>query len=247
MEFSEKTVIVTGGSRGIGRAICEKFAENGANIVLNYSSSDAAAQEVKAKIEESGAKCILVKGSVAEKETADNCIKAALDNFGSVDVLVNNAGITRDGLAMKMKDEDFDDVIAVNLKGAFNFIRAAARPMAKQKGGSIVNLSSVSGVAGNAGQINYSASKAGVIGMTKTIAKELAGKNVTCNAVAPGFITTDMTGVLSDTVKEKIGNEIPLKRFGTPEEVADLVLFLSSVHAKYITGQIISIDGGMIM
>lgn len=240
-----KTAIVTGASRGIGKAIALKLAENGANIVLNYRSSSI--DDIINEIEAKGVKVVAVQGDVSISEDADKLIKAAVDNFGSVDILVNNAGITKDGLLMRMKDEDFDKVIDVNLKGAFNTIRAASTIMMKQRSGKIINLSSVVGLTGNAGQANYSASKAGLLGLTKSVARELAARGITCNAVAPGFIETDMTDVLSDKVKEGLLNNIPLKRLGKPEDVANLVCFLASQNANYITGQVMNVDGGMVM
>ncbi|GIM27480.1 beta-ketoacyl-ACP reductase [Clostridium polyendosporum] len=240
-----KTAIVTGASRGIGKAIALKLAENGANIVLNYRSSSI--DDIIDEIEAKGVKVVAVQGDVSISEDADKLIKAAVDNFGSVDILVNNAGITKDGLLMRMKDEDFDKVIDVNLKGAFNTIRAASTIMMKQRSGKIVNLSSVVGLTGNAGQANYSASKAGLLGLTKSVARELSARGITCNAVAPGFIETDMTDVLSDRVKEGLINNIPLKRLGKPEDVANLVCFLASQNADYITGQVMNVDGGMVM
>ncbi len=238
-----KTVIVTGGAKGIGKAIALKFAENGANIVLNYRSQvpDELISEIKSK----GVECVTFKADVSDFEQALGLIDAAVSNFQTVDVLVNNAGITKDTLLMRMKEEDFDTVINVNLKSAFNTIKHASKVMLKQRSGSIINMSSVVGVAGNIGQANYAASKAGIIGLTKTTARELAARGITCNAIAPGFIQTAMTDVLSDNIKESTLEGIPLKRFGQPEEVAELAVFLAK--NKYITGQVINIDGGMVM
>lgn len=238
-----KTVVVTGGAKGIGRAIALKFAENGANIVLNYRSQvpDDLISEIKSK----GVECVTFKADVSDFEQALGLIEAAVSNFQTLDVLVNNAGITRDTLLMRMKEEDFDEVINVNLKSAFNTTKHASKIMLKQRSGSIINMSSVVGVAGNIGQANYAASKAGIIGLTKTVARELAARGITCNAIAPGFIQTAMTDVLSENIKESTLEGIPLKRFGQPEEVAELAVFLAK--NKYITGQVINIDGGMVM
>jgi len=241
-----KTAVITGGARGIGRETAVFFAKCGANVVVNYNSSEEAAGAVRDEINSFG-KCEIVRGNVADSATAKETVARALSVFGSVDILVNNAGITKDGLIMRMSDEDFSAVIDVNLIGAFNFIREVTKPMLKQKGGSIVNISSVIGIAGNAGQANYAASKAGLIGLSKSVAKELAPKSVTCNVVAPGFIISDMTGKLSEETAEEYRRAIPLKRFGTSLEVARLIAFLSSDMAKYITGQIIGIDGGLFM
>ena len=242
-----KTAVVTGASRGIGKAVALKLADLGANIVINYRSSSNSVEELIKEIESKGSKAIAVQGDVSVFLEAENIIKKAVEAFGSLDILVNNAGITKDGLIMRMKEEDFDKVIEVNLKGAFNCIRHAAPIMIKQKGGKIINMSSVVGVSGNAGQINYSAAKAGIIGMTKSAARELASRGVNVNAVAPGFIKTDMTEVLSDKVKESTINSVPLKRFGTAQDVANLVAFLASPSSDYITGQVINVDGGMVM
>lgn len=242
-----KTAVVTGASRGIGRAVAIKLASLGANIVLNYRSSIESVQQVLEDIKAAGSNAVAVQGDVSSFSDAEKIIKAAVDNFGSIDILVNNAGITKDGLLMRMKEEDFDGVIDVNLKGTFNCIRHAAPFMVKQRSGRIVNMSSVVGITGNAGQVNYSASKAGVIGITKSTARELASRGITVNAVAPGFIQTDMTDVLPEKAKEGLLNGIPLKRFGKPEDIAEAVAFLVSDSGSYITGQIINIDGGMVM
>lgn len=242
-----KTAIVTGASRGIGKAIAVKLAELGSNLVLNYRSDSKSVEDVIKEIESKGSKAIAVQGDVSVFSDAENIVKKAVEVFGSLDILINNAGITKDGLVLRMKEEDFDKVIDVNLKGAFNCIRHAAPVMVKQKGGKIVNISSVVGVTGNAGQINYSAAKAGIIGVTKSAARELASRGINVNAVAPGFIQTDMTEVLSDKVKESTLNGIPLKRFGSAQDIANMVAFLVSPSADYITGQVINVDGGMVM
>ena len=242
-----KTAVITGASRGIGRAIAIKLASLGANIVLNYRSNIKSVQEVIDVIEAIGSKAVAVQGDVSSFSDSEKIVKAAVENFGAIDILVNNAGITKDGLLMRMKEEDFDKVIDVNLKGTFNCIRHASSFMVKQRSGKIINMSSVVGVAGNAGQINYSASKAGVIGITKSAARELASRGITVNAVAPGFIQTDMTDVLSEKVKDELIQGIPLKRFGMPEDIAELVAFLASDSGSYITGQVINVDGGMVI
>lgn len=241
--LENKTVVITGSSRGIGRELAIRFAKEGANIVLNGRKNidDMFMKE----LETFGIKTHVVIGDIQNKVEADRLLKEAKHVFGSVDVLINNAGITRDGLIMRMSEEDFDAVINVNLKGTFNTIKAASGMMLKQRSGTIINLSSVVGLTGNAGQANYAASKAGVIGLTKSVAKELASRGITCNAIAPGFIETDMTDVLSDKVKELTIAQIPLKRLGQPSDIADTAVFLAT--QTYITGQIITVDGGMVM
>ncbi|MDE6182350.1 MAG: 3-oxoacyl-[acyl-carrier-protein] reductase [Eubacteriales bacterium] len=241
--LKDKTVIVTGGAKGIGKAIAIAFAKEGANIVLNYRSSSP--EEVVKEIESLGVKCLTVQADVSNFEQAQKLIEKAVEEFKTIDILINNAGITKDNLLMRMSEEDFDSVINTNLKGAFNMIKHASKVMLKQKSGNIINMSSVVGLTGNIGQVNYSASKAGMIGMTFSTARELASRGITCNAIAPGFITTDMTDVLSDNIKESVLNTIPLKRFGTTEEVANTAVFLAK--NKYITGQVIAVDGGMVM
>jgi 3-oxoacyl-[acyl-carrier protein] reductase len=242
-----KTAVVTGASRGIGRAIALKLAEMGANIVINCRSNSKSVEDIIAEIESKGGRAVAIQGDVSIFSQAENIMKKAVEIFGTLDILVNNAGITKDGLVLRMKEEDFDKVIEVNLKGAFNCIRHASTIMVKQKSGKIINLSSVVGVTGNAGQVNYAAAKAGIIGLTKSLARELASRGINVNAVAPGFIQTDMTEVLSDKVKENTLNSIPLKRFGTVEDVSNVVAFLCSSDSDYITGQVINIDGGMVM
>ena len=240
--------IVTGSSRGIGAAIARALAAQGMSVVLNGSSERslaAAKEQARALAEEFGVEAIAVAANVADPTEAAHLAEAALDAFGRIDVLVNNAGITRDGLAMRMAPEDFDAVIDVNLKGAFNCAKAVLRPMTKQRHGRIVNLSSVSGVYGNPGQVNYAASKAGVIGLTKALAKEVARKGVTVNAIAPGFIATDMTAALSDDQRAQAAARIGMGRLGEPEDVAALAAFLASEDAAYITGQVICVDGGL--
>ncbi|MGL5766772.1 MAG: 3-oxoacyl-[acyl-carrier-protein] reductase [Sarcina sp.] len=245
--MQNKNVIVTGATRGIGKAIAIKLASKGANIVIGYRSSDDEAQKVKEMIEAMGVKALIAKGDVSNPEYAKEILALCKKELGSVDILVNNAGITKDGLVMRMKEEDFTSVIDVNLKGTFNCAKEAAIVMLRQKSGKIINMSSVVGLMGNAGQVNYSASKAGVLGLTKSLAKELGSRGITVNAVAPGFIETDMTADLSDTNKEFIKNNLPLKRLGSAEEVANAVAFLASEEANYITGQVLNVDGGMVM
>ena len=242
-----KVALITGATRGIGKEIALELAANGFNIAVNYRSEQEEKENLKQEIESYQVTCEFVKADVANFGQCEEMVKETIEKFGRIDVLVNNAGITRDGLLMRMKKEDFEAVIDVNLTGTFNVTRNVIPYMIKQKSGRIINLSSVVGVAGNAGQTNYSASKAGIIGFTKSLAKEVASRNVLVNAIAPGFIDTDMTKVLSDAVKEGIHAQIPLKRMGTPKEVAKVVKFLSSEDSSYITGQVIHIDGGMVM
>ena len=242
-----KTAIVTGGSRGIGRAVCLELAKRGVNIVLCYAGSEGAAAETAKQCEELGVKALALRCNVAEAGDVKTMVDTALKAFGTIDILVNNAGITRDGLLMMMKEEDFDAVISTNLKGAYLCMKAVCRPMMKQRCGRIVNISSVVGLRGNAGQVNYAASKAGVIGMTKSAAKELASRGITVNAVAPGFIETDMTAALPENAKAALLGTSPAGRLGTAEEVARTVAFLASEDAAYISGQVLAIDGGMSM
>ena len=247
MNFKEKTAIVTGGSRGIGRAVCLELARGGANVALCFAGNETAAQETLKAVEALGVRALAVRCDVSDGAQVEALVKKTADTFGRVDILVNNAGITRDGLLMRMPEADFDAVIAANLKGAFLCMKAVTRPMIRQKYGRIVNLSSVVGLRGNAGQVNYAASKAGVVGMTKSLAKELASKGVTVNAVAPGFIDTDMTAVMQEAARMSIQASIPAGRPGAAEDVANAVAFLASEEAAYITGQVLAVDGGMSM
>lgn len=240
-----KVALVTGATRGIGKEIALELAQNGYDIAVNYRGTID--EDLKKKIEANNVRCEFVEADVSNFEQCESMIKETIEKYGKIDVLVNNAGITKDGLIMRMKKEDFEAVIDVNLVGTFNVTRNVIPYMIKQKSGRIINVSSVVGVAGNAGQTNYSASKAGVIGFTKSLAKEVASRNILVNAIAPGFIDTDMTKVLSDNVKEGINAQIPLKRMGTPKEVAKVVKFLASEDSSYVTGQVINIDGGMVM
>ena len=242
-----KTAVVTGASRGIGRAIALELAKEGANVVVNYSGSKEKAEEVVEEILKMGQKAIAVQANVADNESVQNLMKTALDEFGSIDILVNNAGITRDNLLMRMKEDEWDDVIETNLKGVFLCTKAVTRQMMKQRSGRIINIASVVGVTGNAGQANYTAAKAGVIGLTKTTARELASRNILVNAVAPGFITTEMTDALPEDVKNTMLTQIPLGKFGQPEHVAKAVVFLASEDAEYITGKVLHVDGGIAM
>ena len=242
-----KCAVVTGAAKGIGKAIALKLASSGVNIVLNYRSSEDKAIETEKEILSLGVEVLRVKGDISKLNDVENLIDCAKKKFGKIDIMVNNAGITKDTLLLRMKEEDFDSVINVNLKGVFNCLKAITPVMVKQKEGKIINLSSVVGLVGNAGQVNYAASKAGVIGMTKSLAKEIGSRGITVNAVAPGFIETDMTDVLGDKFKEEAKKNIPLKRLGKAEDVAEVVAFLASDSANYITGQVIHVDGGMVM
>ena len=243
--LENKVALVTGAGRGIGRAIAIALAKEGAEVIVNYNGSEERAKEVKQTIEENGGKASVYKCNVSDFEACETMIKDVVKEYGHLDILVNNAGITRDGLIMKMKEEDFDAVLNVNLKGTFNTIRHSVRQMLKQRSGKIINISSVSGILGNAGQANYAASKAGVIGLTKTMARELGSRGITVNAIAPGFVDTEMTEVLSEEPKESACKQIILGRFGKPEDIANAAVFLASDKADYITGQVISVDGGM--
>lgn len=247
MVLENKVALVTGASRGIGRQIAISLAKEGAQVIVNYNGSAAKAEEVVNLITEAGGRAEAVQCNVSEYDKAEELMKYIIGKYGRVDILVNNAGITRDNLLMKMTEEEFDAVIDINLKGTFNCIKHLSRQMLKQKGGRIINISSVSGVMGNAGQANYCAAKAGVIGITKSAARELASRGITVNAVAPGFIVTEMTDVLSDSVKEAATEKIPMKKFGETQDIANAVAFLASDEAKYITGQVLCVDGGMAM
>ena len=243
--LKNKIALVTGAGRGIGRAIAVALAKEGAEVVINYNGSEERAKEVKQTIEENGGKASIYKCNVSDFVACEAMIKDIVKEYGHLDILVNNAGITKDGLIMKMKEEDFDSVLNVNLKGTFNTIRHGARQMLKQRSGKIINISSVSGILGNVGQANYAASKAGVIGLTKTMARELGSRGITVNAIAPGFVDTEMTEVLSEEIRENACKQIILGRFGKPEDIANTAVFLASDKADYITGQVISVDGGM--
>lgn len=247
MLLDGKTALVTGASRGIGRAIALRLAAEGANIAINYAGNTAKAEETKAAIEAAGGKAALFQADVSDSAQVEQMVASVLETFGSLDILVNNAGITRDGLLMRMKEEDFDAVLDTNLKGIFHVTKAVTKIMMKQRSGRIVNMASVVGIIGNAGQTNYAAAKAGVIGFTKSAARELAARGITVNAVAPGFIATDMTAAMPEKAKEATLAAIPLRRMGTPENVANAVLFLVSDQAAYITGQVVKVDGGMVM
>ena len=243
--LENKVALVTGAGRGIGRAIAIALAEEGAEVIVNYNGSEERAKEVKQTIEENGGKASIYKCNVSDFEACETMIREIVKEHGHLDILVNNAGITKDGLIMKMREEDFDRVLNVNLKGTFNTIRHSARQMLKQRSGKIINISSVSGILGNVGQANYAASKAGVIGLTKTMARELGSRGITVNAIAPGFVDTEMTEVLSEEIRENACKQIILGRFGKPEDIANTAVFLASDKADYITGQVISVDGGM--
>ena len=247
MKEERKIVLITGASRGIGKETAKVYAENGYNVAINYVSDKTDVEGIKKEFEDMGVKCLMVKADVSNEEDVNNMVESVISEFGKIDVLVNNAGITKDTLLMRMSKEDFDKVIDINLKGTFLVTKAVTKYMMKKRYGSIINLASVVGVVGNSGQSNYSASKAGIIGFTKSVAKELASRNIRANAVAPGFIETDMTNVLKDDIKENIGNQIPLKRMGTAREVAEVIYFLGTEKSSYITGQVINIDGGMVM
>jgi 3-oxoacyl-[acyl-carrier protein] reductase len=239
--------LVTGGSRGIGKAICLELAKQGVHIAVNYSGNKQKAEEVVEECKSYGVDSMAIQANVADSASVQTMVKTVIDAFGSIEILVNNAGITRDTLIMRMKEEDFDAVIDTNLKGVFNCAKAVTRPMMKQRYGRIINISSVVGVLGNAGQANYVASKAGVIGLTKSLARELANRNIRANAIAPGFIETEMTEKLPESTKEELLKQIPLAALGKPEDVAKVVTFLASDSASYMTGQTIHVDGGMVM
>lgn len=245
--LSGKVAIVTGASRGIGKAIALKLADLGVNIALNYRTHNEEVENLIKKIESKNVRVLPIQGDIVEFNKCSDMVKKTMDEFGRIDILVNNAGITKDGLLIRMKEEDFSSVIDTNLKGTFNCIKHVTPIMMKQREGRIINLSSVIGIIGNAGQANYAASKAGIIGLTKSVAKELGSRGVTVNAIAPGFINTEMTEVLSDKMKSSIQDNVPLKRLGEVEDVAEVVAFLASNKAGYITGQVINVDGGMVM
>ena len=242
-----KVAVVTGASRGIGRQIAKTMAREGATVIVNYNGSAAKAEEVVAEITEAGGQAEAIQCNISDYAASQEFLANVISKYKRIDILVNNAGITKDNLLMKMSEEDFDAVLATNLKGAFNCTKHVSRQMLKQKSGRIINISSVSGVIGNAGQANYCASKAGVIGLTKSVARELGSRGITVNAIAPGFIETEMTEVLSEDVKKAMGDQIPLKRFGKTEDIAEMAAFLASDKAAYVTGQVISVDGGMAM
>ena len=242
----DKVAMITGATRGIGKQIALTLANEGYNIVLNYRTENDELKQLKNEIESKNVKCLAVQGDVTNFEDCKQMIESAIKEFGKIDILVNNAGITKDMLLARMKEEDFKQVIDVNLVGTFNMTKNVISYMMKARNGRIINISSVVGIAGNAGQTNYSASKAGIIGFTKSLAKEVASRNILVNAVAPGFIETNMTDVLKQEVKDEIAKNIPLKRMGTPKDVANVVMFLASEDSSYITGQVISVDGGMI-
>lgn len=247
MQLEGKVALVTGASRGIGKAIALMLAENGADIAVNFAGSTAAAEAVAAEIEKIGRKAILVQGDVSKADVCAEIVDKVVSELGHIDILVNNAGITRDTLLLRMKEEDWDAVLNTNLKGVFNCTKAAVKYMAKQRSGSIVNISSVVALMGNAGQANYAAAKAGILGFTRSVAKEMAARGIRVNAVTPGFIKTDMTSVLSEKVVAAMEASIPLARLGEPEDIAKAVLFLVSDNAAYITGQTLHVDGGMVM
>ncbi len=242
-----KVAIVTGATRGIGKQIALTLAQEGYNIVINYRKENEELKELKKSIEKNNVECLTIKADITNFEECENLVKSTIDKFGKIDVLVNNAGITKDMLLMRMKQEDFKQVIDVNLIGTYNMTKNVINSMMKSRAGRIINISSVVGISGNAGQTNYAASKAGIIGFTKSLAKEVSSRNILVNAVAPGFIETDMTDVLKDEVKQEIEKSIPLKRMGTVQDVANVVKFLVSEESSYITGQVINVDGGMLM
>ena len=241
-----KTALVTGAGKGIGRAIALRLANEGANVVINYSGSEDAAADCAAECEKAGVRTLRVKADVSDAAQVEEMFARAVEEFGTLDILVNNAGITRDKIILRMKEEDFDSVLDINLKGSYNCMKAASKIMLKQRSGRIISISSIVGLRGNAGQVNYSASKAGIIGMTKSLARELASKGINVNAVAPGFIETDMTKALPESGKEKLLAVIPAGRMGKPEDIAGAVLFLAGPDSSYVTGQVLTVDGGMV-
>jgi 3-oxoacyl-[acyl-carrier protein] reductase len=242
-----RVAVVTGGGRGIGRAVAVRFAEEGANVTISYRSNDASAEEVAEEVRAAGAQCEIFKGDVSSPEDVDALFRGVRDSFGQVDILVNNAGLTRDNLMMRMKESEFDEVLRTNLKGTYLCTRAALRPMIRARWGRIVNVSSVVGLVGNAGQANYAASKAGIIGFTKSVAREVAQRGITANVVAPGYVETELTGSLPEKVKDQIKAQVPAGRFGEAAEVAEVVTFLAGEGAGYLTGQTVAVDGGMTM
>ncbi|HET9929026.1 MAG TPA: 3-oxoacyl-[acyl-carrier-protein] reductase [Rubrobacter sp.] len=242
-----RVAVVTGGGRGIGRAVAVRLANEGANVAISYRSNDAAAEEVAEEVRAAGAQCETFKGDVASPEAVDALFKGVGEAFGPVEILINNAGLTRDNLMMRMKENEFDEVLSTNLKGTYLCTRAALRPMVRARWGRIVNVSSVVGLVGNAGQANYAASKAGIIGFTKSVAREVAQRGITANVVAPGYVETELTGSLSEEVKDRIREQVPAGRFAEAEEVAEVVAFLAGEGAGYITGQTLAVDGGMTM
>ena len=247
MEFKGKTVLVTGGSRGIGAAIAQSFAEQGATIALNYAGSQEAAEEIREKILAMGVECKIYQGDVSDFSQVENMIKTVEEDFSGIDILVNNAGVTKDSLFMRMKEEDWDKVIDTNLKGVYNCSKSVIRGMIKRKFGKIINITSVVALSGNIGQANYAASKAGVIGFTKSLAQELGSRNIQVNSVAPGYIETSMTESIPQNIKDELIKKIPSGRIGSPDDVANAVVFLASDNANYITGQVISVNGGLYM
>lgn len=246
-EAQRQVVVVTGASRGIGRAIAVRFGQGGAAVIVNYRGNEDAARETAAAVEAAGGVATLAQGDVGRRDDADRLIETAVKTHGQVDVLVNNAGITRDGLLMRMSDDDWAAVLTTNLTGAFHTTRAALRPMLRRRAGRIINVTSVVGLTGNAGQGNYAAAKAGLIGFTKSVAREVASRGITANAVAPGYIVTEMTDALGDAMKAKVAEQVPLGRLGTPEDVAGVVAFLASPAAAYLTGCVLTVDGGLTM
>lgn len=247
VNLSDQSVLITGGTRGIGRALVGAFAQSGARVAFTYRSSSEAADEIVDNLNDEGVETLALQGDVGDMESAEDTIEAVTDAWGSVDVLVNNAGITRDGLLLRMREGDWDDVLETNLKGVFNFCKAAYRPMMRQRSGKIINISSVVGITGNPGQANYAASKAGIIGFSKSLARELGSRGVTVNVVAPGYVDTDMTSDLSDDAREAMLDAVPLERTAHPQDVASSVLFLASEAADYITGHVLHVDGGLAM
>lgn len=246
-DLTQKNVLVTGGTRGIGRAIAEEFAKSGARVAFTYRSSTDEADMLKQRLEKAGTEVLVFQGDAADMSAAEEAVNGVVEAWGSIDVLVNNAGITKDGLMLRMKEDDWDAVIGTNLKSVFNFCKAAYRPMMKQRSGKIVNMSSIVGVTGNPGQTNYAASKAGIIGFSKSLAKELGSRGINVNVVAPGYVETDMTSELPDSAREAMLSAVVLGRVASPQDIAEAVLFLSSSSANYITGHVLHVDGGLAM